>query len=138
MSRAVKSGILLAATHHSSFPRYNSSVLCPESLLGTSYAVQSLLQTPDIELQVVWHYPVLTEMNGFSVRCDMYSDYLVFIPLCRQDAIPGNMQVLLSDYADSAPYHQFTLSVVLFVRTSGCIQCLFPFLTEHSVCHTPY
>ncbi|GFW81432.1 hypothetical protein TNCV_377801 [Trichonephila clavipes] len=50
--------------------------------------------------------------NGSSVRDDMSSKHLVCIPSARQSAIPNDMQVGTSAYADSTPYHP-TISSVL-------------------------
>ncbi|GFU83141.1 hypothetical protein TNCV_3737521 [Trichonephila clavipes] len=57
--------------------------------------------------------------NGSSVRDDMRSKYLVFIPSARQSAIPNDMQVRTSAYADSTPYHP-TSSSVLGPFTNEC------------------
>ncbi|GFX69261.1 hypothetical protein TNCV_3564371 [Trichonephila clavipes] len=50
--------------------------------------------------------------NGSSVRDDMRSKYLVCIPSARQSAIPNDMQVRTSAYADSTPYHPTSSSVL--------------------------
>ncbi|GFV96096.1 hypothetical protein TNCV_1870571 [Trichonephila clavipes] len=50
--------------------------------------------------------------NGSSVRDDMRSKYLVCIPSARQSAIPNDMQVRTSAYADSTPYHSTSSSVL--------------------------
>ncbi|GFS70946.1 hypothetical protein TNCV_2720041 [Trichonephila clavipes] len=50
--------------------------------------------------------------NGSSVRDDMRSKYLVCIPSARQSAIPIDMQVRTSAYADSTPYHPTSSSVL--------------------------
>ncbi|GFW67369.1 hypothetical protein TNCV_2596021 [Trichonephila clavipes] len=50
--------------------------------------------------------------NGSSVRDDMRSKYLVCIPSSSQSAIPNDMQVRTSAYADSTPYHPTSSSVL--------------------------
>ncbi|GFV13668.1 integrase catalytic domain-containing protein [Trichonephila clavipes] len=50
--------------------------------------------------------------NGSSVRDDIRSKYLVCIPSACQKAIPNDMQVRTSAYADSTPYHPTCSSVL--------------------------
>ncbi|GFU99949.1 hypothetical protein TNCV_3611791 [Trichonephila clavipes] len=50
--------------------------------------------------------------NGYSVRDDIRSKYLVCIPSARQSAIPNDMQVRTSAYVDSTPYHPTSSSVL--------------------------
>ncbi|GFT50767.1 hypothetical protein TNCV_2462711 [Trichonephila clavipes] len=57
--------------------------------------------------------------NGYSVRNDIRSKYLVCIPSARQSAIPNDMQVRTSAYADSTPYHQPALLYCDLSRTNA-------------------
>ncbi|GFW91571.1 hypothetical protein TNCV_4499911 [Trichonephila clavipes] len=50
--------------------------------------------------------------NGSSVRDDMRSKYLVCITSARQSAIPNDMQVRTSAYADYTAYHPTSSSVL--------------------------
>ncbi|GFU12693.1 hypothetical protein TNCV_2585471 [Trichonephila clavipes] len=57
-----------------------------------------------------------------SVRYDMRSKYLICIPSAHQIAIPNDMQVRTSAYADSTPFHPTTSSVLCpFTNECGVI-----------------
>ncbi|GFX70488.1 hypothetical protein TNCV_4474221 [Trichonephila clavipes] len=87
-----------------------------ESTLAIPCAVLFQLQacSPTDELYAVGHYLLENKgiSKGSSVRDDMRSKYLVCIPSAHQSAIPNDMQVRTSAYADSTPYHPTRSSVL--------------------------
>ncbi|GFU08043.1 hypothetical protein TNCV_1527791 [Trichonephila clavipes] len=88
------------------YPKHVLSYLEKESMLATPYAVSFQLhhnESDTLKKEIV---------NSYSVKYDMISQYLVFIPFSPPIAIPNDMQVSTSAYVDSSPYYQTASSVL--------------------------
>ncbi|GFU76709.1 hypothetical protein TNCV_2849781 [Trichonephila clavipes] len=87
-----------------------------ESTLDIPYAVlfqlSSMFSRRAISGQALSSRKTKGISNGSSVRDDVRSKYLVYIPSARQSAITNDMQVRTSTYADSTPYHPTSSSVL--------------------------
>ncbi|GFW78099.1 hypothetical protein TNCV_135691 [Trichonephila clavipes] len=121
-SRTVAGGLGRAAMRRRSMSQTCSIDSGQESTLEIPYAVLFQLQacSPPDELYAVGHYhPGKQRNNGSGVRDDMRSKYLVCIPSASQSAIPNDMQVRTSAYADSTPYHQPALLYCDLSRTNA-------------------
>ncbi|GFS79534.1 hypothetical protein TNCV_2370461 [Trichonephila clavipes] len=109
-SRTVAGGLGRAAMRRASMSQTCSVRFGRESTLAIPYAVLFQLQacSPPDELYAVGHYHPGKQRNlqWLQRKDDMRSKYLACIPSARQSAIPNDMQVRTSTYANSTPYHQ--------------------------------
>ncbi|GFW88007.1 hypothetical protein TNCV_216791 [Trichonephila clavipes] len=141
-SRTVTDGLGRAAMRRPSMSQTGSIGFRSESTLAIPYAVLLQLQACSLPDELYAVGIIILEnkgiSNGYIVRDDIRSKYLVCIPSARQSAIPNDMQVRTSAYADSTPIpsNQLFCIVIFHERMRGYFECPCPSIQEHVGCHS--